>query len=128
MRQIVHSSDAPQAIGPYSQAVRVGQMVYLSGQVGIDPKTGDLVGPDVSQQAIQVFENLSAVAKAAGGTFSNVIKLTIYLTDMLDYPIINDVMARYVASPYPARVCFSVTGLPMAARVEVDAMMVLPGE
>jgi len=125
MKQVIHSDRAPKAIGPYSQAIKAGKTVYLSGQVGMDPKTMALVSSDFKQQAEQVFRNLLAVSEAAGGDCSSIVKLTIYLVDMLDYPLVNEVMELYWKSPFPARACFAVKALPKGAVIEVDAIMVL---
>ncbi|PKM07472.1 MAG: reactive intermediate/imine deaminase [Gammaproteobacteria bacterium HGW-Gammaproteobacteria-4] len=124
-RQAIATALAPAAIGPYSQAVRCGNTVYLSGQIPLDPATGELVQGDISAQARRVFENLRAVIAAAGGSFDDVARVGIYLTDLGDFAAVNAVMADYFVAPYPARSTIEVSALPRAARVEVDAIVVL---
>jgi len=124
-KKVIHTALAPEAIGPYSQAIKVAQTVYLSGQIPLIANTMELIGGGVKEQAEQVFENLKAVAEASGGTLSDVVKLTIYLTDMGDFPIVNAVMADYFSLPYPARATIGVAALPKNCCVEVDAVMVL---
>ena len=124
-RTIIHSPDAPAAIGPYSQAVRVGDTVYLSGQTPLDPATGELVEGDISAQARRVFDNLQAVCVAAGGSFADVARVGIYLTDLANFAAVNAVMKEYFSEPYPARSTIGVRELPRARAVEVDAIMVL---
>lgn len=119
-RSIIHSAQAPKAIGPYSQAVRVGNTLYLSGQTPLDPATGELVVGDISVQARQVFENLRAVLEAAGATFDHVVRVGIYLTDLGDFAAVNEVMKQYFREPYPARSTIGVAALPRAAAVEID--------
>lgn len=124
-RTVIHSDAAPQAIGPYSQAVRAHDTVWLSGQIPLDPLTMELVGPDVSAQAEQVFRNLAAVARAAGGGLEQFVKVNIYLTDLADFAAVNAVMARHFSEPFPARACVQVAALPRGAAIEVEATMVL---
>ncbi len=124
-RQIIHSDRAPAAIGPYSQAVRAGDTVYLSGQIPLDPKTMEMVAGDFRAQARQVFENLSAVAQAAGGSLKDVVKLTVLLPDLSHYGVVNELMTEYFSEPYPARAAFGVAALPKGAMVEVEGVMVL---
>jgi|SRR5699024_1757502 len=124
-RQIIETDQAPGAIGPYSQAVRCGNTVYISGQIPIDPATQELVAGDIEARAEQAFTNLAAVATAAGGSLADVARVTIYMTDMGDYARINEVMARHFDEPYPARVAFGVAALPKDAGVEIDAIVVL---
>lgn len=124
-RQIIHSDHAPAAIGPYSQAVRAGDTVYLSGQIPLDPGTGELVQGDISVQCRRAFDNLKAVCEAGGGSLDRVVRLGLYLTDLGEFAAVNSVMAEYFAAPYPARSTIQVAGLPKAARFEVDAVMVL---
>ena len=119
-RSIVHSAHAPKAIGPYSQAVRVGNTLYLSGQTPLDPATGDLVTGDIAAQTRRVFENLAAVLTAAGASFENVVRVGIYLTDLGDFAAVNEVMKTYFREPYPARSTIGVAALPRAAAVEID--------
>ena len=121
----VHTERAPEAIGPYSQAVRAGDTVYLSGQIPLQPDTMELVKGEVKEQAIQVFENLRAVAEAAGGNLQDMVKLGIYLVDLNDFATANEAMTRYFEPPYPARFCIGVAALPRGALIEVDGVMVL---
>jgi reactive intermediate/imine deaminase len=125
-RAIIATPNAPAAIGTYSQAVRVGNTVYLSGQIALDPATTQLVGPDVDAQIHQVFKNLRAVAAAGGGGFEHIAKLTVYVTSMTFFPRVNEIMAQYFSTPYPARAAVGVAELPRGALVEIDAVMVLP--
>ena len=121
----VHTSRAPQAIGTYSQAVRAGDTVYLSGQIPLDPATGELVAGDMEAQVRRVFENLKAVCEAAGGDLSQVVKLTVYLTDLAHFALVNRVMAEYFTQPYPARAALGVAALPKGAAVEMDGVLAL---
>ncbi|MFN3545188.1 MAG: RidA family protein [Thiobacillus sp.] len=123
-KTIIHTTDAPAAIGTYSQAVRVDKTVYLSGQIGLDPASMQLV-EGIEGQIHQVFRNLSAVAKAAGGSLDDVVKLNMYLTDLTHFPKVNEIMASYFNQPYPARAAVGVAELPRGAQVEADAVMVL---
>jgi len=123
-KQPVHTDRAPAAIGTYSQAVRAGKTVYLSGQIPLDPVTMELVGGGVDAQIRQVFDNLAAVAEAAGGELADVVKLTVYLTDLGDFQHVNEIMAQYFDEPYPARAAIGVAGLPKCAMVEMDAILV----
>ncbi len=125
MSDTIATADAPAAIGAYSQAVRSGATVYLSGQIGLDPATMELVAPDFESEARQVFRNLCAVIAAAGGTPSQAVKLTVYLTDMNDFPAVNAVMAEFFDEPFPARAAVGVASLPRGATVEVDGILVL---
>ncbi len=124
-KQIIHTDQAPRAIGTYSQAVRVGDTVYLSGQIPLLPATMELVGDDMEAQIRQVFDNLRAVARAAGGDLPDLVKLNIYLTDLSHFPLVNQVMADYFNEPYPARAAVGVASLPKTARVEMDGVMVV---
>ena len=124
-RQIIHTDSAPAAIGPYSQAVKAGNTVYLSGQIPLDPATMELVSDDVAAQARQVFNNLAAVCDAAGGSLGKIVRVGIYLTDLARFAEVNAVMAEFFNAPYPARSTIEVSALPRGARVEVDAVMVL---
>lgn len=123
-RSIVSTPNAPAAIGPYSQAVKAGNQVFLSGQIGLDPATMQLV-EGVEAQTVRVFDNLKAVAEAAGGAFADVVKITIYLTDLGNFGTVNEVMTRYFAEPYPARATVGVRELPRGALVEADLVLVL---
>lgn len=125
MKTKIHTADAPAAIGPYSQAIKTSDTVYLSGQIPLDPATMALVSSDFKEQAEQVFKNLHAICKAAGGDFDAIVKLTIYLTDLGNFPIVNEIMQRLFQEPYPARVTIQVAALPKAAQIEIDAMMAL---
>lgn len=124
-REIIRTDQAPQAIGTYSQAVKVGQTVYLSGQIPLVPETMTLVEGDMEAQIRRVFDNLQAVARAAGGSLADVAKLNIFLTDLSHFPLVNQVMAEYFAEPYPARAAIGVAALPKDAGVEMDAIMAL---
>jgi reactive intermediate/imine deaminase len=124
-KEIIKTTDAPEAIGTYSQAVKVGNTVYLSGQIPLIPGGSELDTADIRAQVTRVFENLSAVAHAAGGGLQDVVKLNVYLTDMKDFPVVNEVMARYFQQPYPARAAVGVAALPRGVAVEMDAIMVL---
>lgn len=124
-RQIIHTPNAPQAIGPYSQAVRAGDTVYLSGQIPLDPKTMQLVSGDIEAEIRQVFENLKAVAEAAGGTLANAVKVNVFLTDLANFTKVNDIMASYCSQPYPARAAVGVAQLPRGARVEIECVLYL---
>jgi reactive intermediate/imine deaminase len=124
-RTIIATDKAPAAIGPYSQAVRAGNTVYFSGQIPLDPATGALVEGDITTQTRRVFDNLVAVAQAAGGSLSQVVRMGIYVTDLANFAAVNAVMGEYFQQPYPARSTIEVSGLPKGAHVEVDAVMVL---
>ncbi|HET6436181.1 MAG TPA: RidA family protein [Xanthomonadaceae bacterium] len=125
MRQPIHSDHAPAAIGPYSQAIRAGNTVYLSGQTPLVPETGQMVEGDIEAQARRAFENLRAVCEAAGGSFDRVVRLGLYLTDLADFARVNAVMAEYFSQPYPARSTIQAAALPRGAAFEVDGIMVL---
>lgn len=126
-RHVIHTELAPAAIGPYSQAIKTGSNVYCSGQIGLDPGTGQLVAGGVEAEARRAFDNLRAVCAAAGGTFADVARLGLYLTDLGDFAVVNTIMAEYFAAPFPARSTIGVAALPRGARFEVDAVLVLPG-
>ena len=123
-KQAIHTSSAPAAIGPYSQAIRAGDTVYLSGQIGLDPATGNL-REGTEAQARQVLDNLHAVAEAAGGALDDIVKLTLLLADMDDFAKVNEIMAAALNKPYPARATYQVAALPKGARVEIEAVLVL---
>ncbi len=123
IRQAISTPDAPGAIGAYSQAVRAGNTVYLSGQIPLDPATMELVSEEVRAQIVQVFDNLEAVCRAAGGSFANVVKLNVFLTDLADFPLVNEVMAERFDEPYPARAAIGVVALPRNVAVEVEGIM-----
>lgn len=124
-KTIISTTNAPAAIGPYSQAVKVGNTVYMSGQIPLDPATMDMVMDSFEAQAVRVFENMDAVAKAAGGDLSNIVKLTILLTDLANFAEVNEIMTRYFKEPFPARAAYAVKALPKGADIEVEAVLVL---
>ena len=123
-KEAIQTKSAPVALGPYSQGIRVGQTVYLSGQLGLDPATGNLAD-GIDAQTHRVFGNLRAVAQAAGGQLDDIVKLTVLLADLADFAKVNEIMATYFKPPYPARATYQVAGLPRGARIEVDAVLVL---
>ncbi len=124
-REVIHTDEAPAAIGTYSQAVRVGNTVYLSGQIPLLPESMTLVEGGMEAQIAQVFQNLGAVARAAGGSLADIVKLNIYLTDLAHFALVNEIMARHFEEPYPARAAVGVAALPKGAAVEMDAVMEL---
>lgn len=124
-RTIIHTDAAPRAIGTYSQAVRVGNTVYLSGQIPLDPATMQMDNASTEAEIHRVFRNLAAVATAAGGTLDDLVKLNVFLTDLAYFPTVNQIMAEYLKQPYPARVAIGVKELPRGARIEMDGVMVL---
>ncbi|MEK7758100.1 MAG: RidA family protein, partial [Pseudomonadota bacterium] len=127
-REIVITNEAPKAIGTYSQAVKVGNTVYLSGQIPLDPASGEIVAGEIRAQITRVFDNLAAVAKAAGGSLQDVVKLNVFLDELKHFPQVNEIMAQYFKEPYPARAAVGVAALPRNAQVEMDAIMVLGSE
>ena len=124
-REIIATEGAPQAIGTYSQAVKVGNTVYLSGQIPLEPDSMQIVAQDMREQINQVFQNLQEVAKAAGGSLDKFVKLNIFLTDLSNFPLVNEVMSEYFSQPYPARAAIGVSSLPKDVGVEMDAIMEL---
>jgi reactive intermediate/imine deaminase len=124
-KSIISSAGAPAAIGPYSQAVRIGSTVYLSGQIALDPMSGQLVEGGFEAQVHRAFQNMKAVTEAAGGSLTDVVKLTLFLTDLADFPKANEIMQTYFAQPYPARSTVGVASLPRGALFEAEAIMVL---
>jgi reactive intermediate/imine deaminase len=124
-RQIIDTPLAPKAIGTYSQAVRAGDTVYISGQIPLDPASGQLVSGDIEAEIRRVFDNITAIAKAAGGSLAQAVKLTVFLTDLAHFPKVNEVMATYFSEPYPARAAVGVAALPRGARVEVECILSL---
>ena len=124
-KAVIHTDQAPAAIGTYSQAVKINNTVYLSGQIPLDPETMQIVSDDVAVQITQVFDNLTAVCEAAGGDLSSIVKLNIFLTDLSNFPIVNEIMGQYFAEPYPARAAIGVRALPKDSRVEMDGIMVV---
>lgn len=128
MKDAIHSNDAPAAIGPYSQAIRAGHTLYLSGQIALDPSTMAIVDGGVEAQAHQVFRNLRAVVTAAGGSMDDIVKVSILMINLADFAKVNDIMATYFAKPYPARATYQVAALPRGALIEIEGTAVLPGE
>ena len=124
-RAVISTPAAPAAIGPYSQAVKVGNTVWLSGQIPLVPGTTELVSEDITEQAVQAFQNLSAVAEAAGGSLKNAVKVNISLTDLAHFAVVNEVMARFLEEPFPARACVQVVALPKGAQIEIEAILAL---
>lgn len=124
-RQIINTPSAPEAIGTYSQAVKANQTVYLSGQIPLVPETMQLVDGDITVQITQVFNNLKAVCEAAGGSLADIVKLSVFLTDLTHFPVVNEIMGVFFQSPYPARAAIGVAALPKGAQVEMDAIMVI---
>ncbi|MFW8591997.1 RidA family protein [Glaciecola sp. 2405UD65-10] len=125
-KSIIQTNNAPAAIGTYSQAVKAGNTVYLSGQIPLVPSNMEMVSEDFEAQAVQVFENIQAVVEAAGGNLTNLVKVNIFLTDLGQFATVNEVMSRYFSQPYPARAAVQVSALPRGAQIEIDAVMVLP--
>ena len=124
-RAIISTPDAPEAIGPYSQAVKVGNTIWISGQIPLIPGSMEVVSGDITAQATQVFNNLQAIASASGGDLSRAVKINISLTDLADFAAVNDVMTRFFKEPYPARACVQVAALPRAVAIEVEAILAL---
>ncbi len=124
-RAVISTPAAPAAIGPYSQAVKVGNTVWLSGQIPLVPGTTELVSEDITEQAVQAFQNLSAIADAAGGSLKNAVKINISLTDLAHFAVVNEVMARFLKEPFPARACVQVVALPKGAQIEIEAVLAL---
>ena len=124
-KAIIHTDNAPAAIGTYVQAVKVNNTVYLSGQIPLDPQSMTMVDGDISAQINQVFKNLNAVCEASGGDLSNIVKLNIFLTDLSHFPVVNEVMGQYFQEPYPARAAIGVRELPKGAQVEMDGILVI---
>jgi 2-iminobutanoate/2-iminopropanoate deaminase len=128
MKKIISTTDAPTAVGPYSQAVRVGSTVYCAGQIPLDPKSGQIVSKDISEQTRRVLDNITAVLKAEGLTFENIVKTTIFLTDLADFQTVNEIYASYFKKEPPARSTVQVPALPKGARVEIEAIAVVDGD
>jgi reactive intermediate/imine deaminase len=124
-KEVIQTNNAPKAIGTYSQAIKIDNTVYLSGQIPLDPETMDVVEGDISVQIRRVFDNLKAVAHAAGGSFHDIVKLNVYLTDLSHFPIVNEIMGEYFAPPYPARAAVGISALPKNVAVEMDAIMII---
>jgi reactive intermediate/imine deaminase len=125
IKEIIQTVNAPEAIGTYSQAIRVDRLVFLSGQIPLVPETMTLVDSEISPQIVQVFENLKAVAEAAGGELSDIVKLNVYLTDLSHFPLVNEIMSHFFQEPFPARAAVGVAALPKGALIEMDAIMYL---
>lgn len=125
-KSIIQTDRAPQAIGTYSQAVKAGTTVYISGQIPLKPDTMEMISDDFSEQTTQVFDNLKAICEAAGGSINDLVKMTIYLTDLSHFATVNEIMTQYFGQPYPARAAVEVSALPKGAQVEVDGIMELP--
>ena len=123
-KKIIFTEKAPKAIGPYSQAVSAGGFTFVSGQVAINPETGDLMNASIQDQAEQVIKNLTAISEEANGTLADIVKLTIYITDMNDFAVVNETMQKYFSEPYPARATVEVSALPLGVNVEMDAVLV----
>ena len=124
-KTIIHTDDAPQAIGTYSQAVKVDNTVYISGQIPLDPASMEIVAGGIEAEITRVFDNLKAVAQAAGGNLADIVKLNIFLTDLGNFPRVNEIMAQYFEQPYPARAAIGVAALPKGVGVEMDAVLVI---
>jgi reactive intermediate/imine deaminase len=124
-RQFIHTDAAPKAIGPYSQGVRVGDTVYVSGQIPLDPATGTMVSGDIEAEIRRVLENLKAIVQAAGGTLAQVVKVNVFLTDLAHFAVVNQLMAAYFSEPYPARAAVGVAALPRGARIEMECVLSL---
>lgn len=125
MKEKIHTRFAPDAIGTYSQAIKINNTVYLSGQIPLDPATMQLIAGDIAAQAAQVFTNMQAVVEAAGGALDKIVKLSIFLTDLAHFPVVNEVMAGFFNEPYPARSTVQISALPRGAQIEIEAIMVL---
>ena len=123
-KKIIFTEKAPKAIGPYSQAVTAGGLTFLSGQVAINPETGDLINTSIKEQAEQAIKNLTAICEEAGGSLADIVKLTIYITDMNDFAVVNETMQKYFSEPYPARATVEVSALPLGVNVEMDAVLI----
>ena len=121
--EVVQTDDAPAAVGTYSQAVKIGDFVFLSGQIPLDPTTMEIVEGDMRAQATRVFQNLQAVCRAAGGDLTDIVKLSVFVTDMADFPTINEVMAEFIPQPYPARAVVGVASLPKGVHIEIEGIM-----
>ncbi len=124
-KQAIHTNDAPAAIGAYSQAIKAGDTVYISGQIPLDPATGELISNDIRDQIHQVFKNMRAVAAAADGTLSDAVKVTVFLTDLSNFAAVNEIMAEYFPEPFPARAALEISALPKDSMVEADAILSL---
>ena len=126
-KEIISTENAPQAIGPYSQAVKAGNLMFISGQIPLDPKTGDLVSESIDEQAKQVLNNIKSICEAAGQSIDDIVKISIFLTDLENFAIVNEVMKEYFTEPYPARATVEVSGLPLGVNVEIEAIVLING-
>ena len=126
-KEIISTENAPQAIGPYSQAVKAGNLMFISGQIPLNPKTGDLVAESIEDQARQVLENVKSICEEAGRSLDDIVKISIFLTDLSNFAVVNDVMKEYFSEPYPARATVEVSGLPLGVNVEIEAIVLLNG-
>lgn len=124
-REVINTKDAPIPKGTYSQAIKCGNTIYFAGQIPVNPATQELVGPDLKMQLTQVFENLATVAQASGGNLNNFVKLTIFLIDLTEFHLVNEVMSEFFKDPYPARTTIGISSLPMGAKVEIEGIMVI---
>ena len=124
-KEIISTENAPQAIGPYSQAVKAGNLMFVSGQIPLDPKTGDLVSDSIEEQAKQVLKNVQSICEAAGYSLDDIVKISIFLTDLSNFGIVNDVMKEYFSEPYPARATVEVSALPLGVNVEIEAIVLI---
>ena len=122
-KEIISTNNAPQAIGPYSQAVKTGNLIFISGQIPLNPKTGDLVNSSIEDEANQVIQNISSICEAAGHSLDDVVKITIFLTDLGNFATVNEVMTKHFSEPYPARATIEVSGLPLGVNVEIEAIV-----
>ena len=126
-KEIISTENAPQAIGPYSQAVKAGNLMFISGQIPLNPKTGDLVAESIEDQARQVLENVKSICEEAGRSLDDIVKISIFLTDLSNFSVVNDVMKEYFSEPYPARATVEVSGLPLGVNVEIEAIVLING-
>ena len=126
-KEIISTKNAPQAIGPYSQAVKAGNLMFISGQIPFDPESGDLVSQSIEDQAKQVLENVKSICEAAGCSLDDIVKISIFLTDLSNFAVVNDMMKEYFSEPYPARATVEVSGLPLGVNVEIEAIVLING-
>ena len=126
-KEIISTENAPQAIGPYSQAVKAGNLIFISGQIPLNPKTGDLVTESIEDQARQVLDNVKSICESAGQSLDDIVKISIFLTDLNNFAVVNDVMKEYFSEPYPARATVEVSGLPLGVNVEIEAIVLING-
>ena len=126
-KEIISTKNAPQAIGPYSQAVKAGNLMFISGQIPLDPESGDLVSQSIEDQAKQVLENVKSVCEAGGCSLDDILKISIFLTDLSNFAVVNDMMKEYFCEPYPARATLEVSGLPLGVNVEIEAIVLING-